>query len=235
MRAFPLLASVLLALAAPGSAVVVTLDQNGSPTITADHSVACEAQTGTADNTYYRSFALSDFGIGDDFTVSRVDFGVEEASSPGDSQSLTLTLYEGTSLAPLGAVVASDTFDIADQSSTHLSHAISGLVPFDSGGLVVALFSPGAGNTFLIGSNAASESAPGYLEAPSCQLEEPTAFFTFAPNTSILISVTGETVPEPARWVLLPCGAGALLLSQPILRSVVRSRIERTRGPGAPG
>jgi hypothetical protein len=238
MRALPLAASTLLALAPPASAVVITLSETTSTIIVDANSVACGTATESTDNTYYRAFAFADFGIDTDFTVSRVDFGVEKASSPSMSQSLTLTLYEGTSLSPLGPVAASDTFDIADQTLTTVSHPIAGVVPFASGGLVVGLFSEGAGNLFLIGSNSAGETAPGYVLAPGCGLDEPTALGTIDPEIHILISVTGEPAPEPARWLLLLSGAGALFGFESrsglmALRIFRRGRAEA--GSAAPG
>jgi hypothetical protein len=195
----------------------VTLSENASTTVVDHHSVGCDAAIGTDDNTYYRSFTFSNFGIGEDFRVSEVDFGVEEASSGANSQSLTLTIYSGTSVAPVGPVLATDTFDISDQTLSTEAHPIDALVPFSSGGLVVGLFSPAAGNTFLIGTNSAGESAPGYIEAPACGFDQPTPLSGVSSDVDVVMTVTGDVVPEPRSSVLV-VGAVATLLGLGALR-----------------
>jgi hypothetical protein len=218
MRTFAAGVAILVAIAPPAFAAV-TLSQNSSTFVTDGNSVNCP----TGDNSYYRSFDFSDFGIDDDFLTSRVDFGVERASSSSNGQTLTLTVYSGTSLAPLGSVIAIETFSIEDQTASAVQRPIIALAPFSSGGFVIGLFSPAGESTFLIGSNSAGETRPGYIEAPDCAINAPTPLSVVSSGVHVVMSVTG-VVPEPTSTNMLLVGVGTLLTLTRLRRSCWRRR-----------
>lgn len=60
-----------------------TITQSSSQAITSVNSVSCNNGIGHTDNSYYRAFQLTSFGIGTTWNVMSVDIGIEEASSGG--------------------------------------------------------------------------------------------------------------------------------------------------------
>ncbi|MEP7336974.1 MAG: putative Ig domain-containing protein, partial [Acidobacteriota bacterium] len=58
-----------------------TLTESSSQTITASNSVSCNNGVGHTDNSYWRAFTLSSFGVNNAFNVQSIDIGVETASS----------------------------------------------------------------------------------------------------------------------------------------------------------
>ncbi len=213
-----LLISLLAAVAACGSANAVTLSENvDSTTITNGNSVSCNNGAVNRDNTYFRSFSFANFGITGDFSLTSVTFAIEQASA---TLPLTVSIYTGTSVTNLGALVASSTFNISAQSDTLYTLNLSGVVPFSSGGLVMSVFSPDGTATnslFFIGSNAAGQTAPGYILAPDCGVTTPTDLAAIGfPNDHIIMTVTGTQVPEPGTYALL--GVGAVLMGSLVRR-----------------
>ncbi len=175
----------------------VTLTESTSQAITALNSVSCNNGVGHTDNSYFRAFNLASFGQGD-FNVCSVEVGVEEASSAGGSQPITINLYTvasgtfpGGALTPIGT----SSTTVADQSLTIVDFPVAG---FAAGtlDLVVEVFTPdgeAAGNLFFIGSNASAETAPSYLQAADCGVTTPmtTAAIGF-PNMHIVMNVHGD-------------------------------------------
>ena len=58
-----------------------TITQSSSQAITSLNSVSCNNGIGHTDNSYYRAFTLSSFGISGAWNIQSVDIGVEEAST----------------------------------------------------------------------------------------------------------------------------------------------------------
>lgn len=183
----------------------LTLSQSTSETITPLNSIACvqQDQNGNPvrhlDNSYYRVFDLAAAGVDGDFSVSSVRFGLESANSPSGSQPAAVRLYSLTGAFAVANLepVANINLTIANQSGTLIDQAIPGVVPVGSQ-LVVELFTPAstADNQLMFaGSNAAGETAPSYLRAPACGLNEPTPFASVGagyPNVQLVMSVTGS-------------------------------------------
>ena len=196
--------------AADAPARQITMAQADSATITAGNSVACQnlATNVNVQNSYFRVFALADFGVTDVLHVTEVAFGVDTAvagpSATAQPAQVQLGLYEATpgttTLDPSVIVALGDAVDvqIPDGDATTITVPITADVKA-SQNLIVELALPdgtAAGSTFLIGSNALGERAPGYLSAPGCGLANPTTVQSIVPAThgpvDILISVTGE-------------------------------------------
>jgi hypothetical protein len=193
--------------APPGS---MTLTETTSGAITNDNSIACYQR----ENSYYRAFQLSDYGITGAFHVTRVDFGVEIAQSNGGSQSVTVKVYsytgaiggvdlDTTAMTLLGSTTVSvpninsvDPFDgTEDGSGQVLTANVTGTVPA-GGKLVAEVFVPdgsASGNFFYPGSNAAGESKPGYIRAPNCSTPTPKSFASIGGSATVdlVLSVTG--------------------------------------------
>jgi hypothetical protein len=183
-----------------------TLKQTTVDTITVNNSQVCGNVNGTSENSYYRVFKLSDFGITTAFNVTAVSFGVENATAGGVATSqpvqVKLSNYTGslagttltTSALTLINAINISVDNVATPAIT--TTPITGIVPI-GGTLVVEIASPDGtaiGNKFYLGSNAGGESAPGYLRAPACSNATPKKWTAVGVTSTmhLVISVTGH-------------------------------------------
>lgn len=163
--------------------VPVTLSQNASTAVTGG-SFAC-VNTGnnrTRENSYYRVFPLADHGVPGSLEVKMVSFAVESAvAGAGTSQAAQVKIgrYAGiagtqldlTMITPINAAAV----QIPNGNGTTVTVPITGVLPPGSN-LVVELAIPdgdATGNQFFIGTNAAGETKPGYIRAPTCTVNAP--------------------------------------------------------------
>lgn len=181
-----------------------TIKQTTLDTVTADNSSACGTTAGTAENSYYRAFKLSDNGITGAFNVSKVSFGVENATAGmGTAQAAQVKLYSysgaltGTTLntAQLTAINAINIMIDNAATPTTKDVDITGVIPA-GGTLVVEIALPNGqavGNFFYMGSNAGGETKPGYLRAPACTYTSPVTLSSIGFATmNLVINVTGR-------------------------------------------
>lgn len=184
----------------------VTLSQAGSTSIVVGNAVSCndgDPFYDTAENSYYRAFKLSDYGVTGTFHSQHVDFGVETAAAGGASQSVTVNLYTytgavGTNLDTTKmTMIGSQTVTVPDTSSGEMLTAnIAANAPASST-IVAEVFVPDgetAGNEFFIGSNTGSETASGYIRAPACSTATPTELSSLGLSSqmTLVLSVTGS-------------------------------------------
>jgi hypothetical protein len=189
----------------------ITLTQTASTTITRNNSFVCFGPDGsagpTAQNTYYRVFALDDYGLTTTLHVTEVDFGIELADAgPNATRQparLQLGMYGATPTEPtldpaqIRSLAALD-IKIPDGAGTRMTVPITADVAPGTN-LIVELAIPdgvAAGSVFIIGSNAAGERRPGYTSAPDCALPAPTTMQSIAKQipageADIIMSVTG--------------------------------------------
>jgi hypothetical protein len=198
---------------APPGPVTVTLSQTTNNTVVAANSVACGGcnntsnpcnSTYTAENAYYRVFALADHGITTAFNVTQVTFGVQESTAV--TVQVKLGTYAGTPGTTLntgatdfaGAItqLATATVNVpATTTGISVPAPLTATVPAGSN-LIVEILSPthqGQANVyFYLGATNAGETKPGYLRAPSCSLATATTTGGIGyPAANLLISVTG--------------------------------------------
>jgi hypothetical protein len=191
---------------ADAAPVAVTLSQNTNGTmIGSASSVACGAAGSTAENSWYRVFKLADDNIVGGFRVTAVTFGVQEASGLPNVQ-VKIGTYSGNVTPPptqldtaLITPLNAATFAVpntAAAAATTVTVPITANVPALSQ-MIVEVFSPdlsGTGRYFYIGGNAAGETKPSYLRAPSGNCATPQPRTTGAlgfPNSHLVITVSG--------------------------------------------
>jgi hypothetical protein len=206
---------------APSGGNCPTITESSSQAITPLNSVSCNNGIGHTDNSYWRDFTLSSFGVNNAFDISSVDIGIEQASSggagaasaksikkaarfksgapAGTGQPLTVRLYTSSQAFPTGfpgslTQIGTASTMIADQSGTILNIPVTGSAPAGSQ-LVVEIFTPdgeAAGNLFFIGSNSAAETGPSYLSAADCGVTTPTTTAAIGfPDMHIVMNVNG--------------------------------------------
>ncbi len=185
----------------------VFLTHSASQTIMSANSVSCNAGGLHADNSYLRTFTLSDFGIFGDLTVTSVDVGVELASAgSGGSQPATVNLYtlDGPLVWANMTLIGTADVDVADQSLSIINVPVNGTVPA-GGTLVVEFFTPDGqadGNSFFVGSNNLGQTAPTYLAAADCGVVEPTDTAALGfPDMHLVMNVRGETAGGDIPWL----------------------------------
>ncbi|MCO5194516.1 MAG: S8 family serine peptidase [Anaerolineae bacterium] len=185
---------------------LVTITQSATNNIVQFNSVSCNAGGLHTDNSYLRVFDLMSYGITDDFDVTEVEIGVEQALGATGSQPIDVNLYILTdpnapltfgNLTPIGSTSTM----VSDQSLSLWSTPVMGTAPAGSM-LVVEIFTPDGqttGNSFFIGSNPDGQTGPSYLAAAACGVPEPldTAALGF-PGMHIVMNVTGDTTPPMA-------------------------------------
>jgi hypothetical protein len=186
--------------------MMMTLKQTTNTTPVAADSVACANQStgATKENSWYRVFPLSDFGITGPFHVTNVTFWVQSAAAgSGGMQAAQLKLgnYTGTvgnSTIDLSKVTALNAanIQIPDGNLTMVATPLKADLPA-GGNLIVEIFSPdgeAANNSFYLGATNAGETHPGYLRAPACssnsQVPKSTVALGFA-SANLLITVDG--------------------------------------------
>jgi hypothetical protein len=209
---------VVAVLSATAGAQISTLSQSTNNTNLTVGSIACGSGNPivfTFDNGYFRSYPLS--GLTGNITIVSIRFGVEQVQSTSGSRPMIIRLYadpNGGAPSPFGSLVLRHTenFTLPVNTTPHfVTQAMTGapttFMPNET--LVVEVNSPNGltpGNTFFIGSNAAGQSAPGYLRAPGttsgCGIADPVTLASLGyPNVHIVIDVnyvpTTQALPYP--------------------------------------
>ncbi|MEZ4802469.1 MAG: T9SS type A sorting domain-containing protein [Gelidibacter sp.] len=177
----------------------VTLSQNTSNTITPGNTVACATSQGVpADNIYYRAFDLVALGY-TQFDVNQVSFGINNASMIAAGFAVDVIIYSnsgGTFPAGTLTQVASVSVPIvAADANTIKTVPISASVVAPAqlvfGVSIPDEATPMHTTRFSLGSNAAGQSAPGYISSTACGLPISTITSIGFPNVHIVMSVAG--------------------------------------------
>jgi hypothetical protein len=208
---------------APVDCGPTTLTQSTSQTITPLNSAKCDDNVThyTKQGSSWRALSLTTMGVQGAFAVCSVQFGVEtatanQADGGGGTQPVTVRLYTSDPAFPGGTLtqIASTDLAVADTTASVVNTAISATVPANSQ-LVVEIFSPDGtalGNTFIIGSNAETETGTSYISFPDCETPDPTPTADRGyPNMHIVMNVIGqELLATPAALTVDATGAGNL-------------------------
>jgi hypothetical protein len=178
----------------------VRLEQTqGDNAIASGLSLACSDLNGTKENSWYRMFALPEFGVDKPFVVNRVNFGVQTAIG---AQRVKVSI--GTYAGPAGAVqldlekidmLGLTTINVPEgKQQTLQANFPSIAVPADAN-LIVEVKSEGIsedGAFFYLGATQSPELVPGYLRAPGCNTTAPTMTSALGySQTHLVISVSG--------------------------------------------
>lgn len=182
----------------------VTLNQSSSDAITPLNSVSCNGGGFHTDNRYFRVFDLAPLNLGGTLAIHTVQLGIETADAAGVNTTQPLVVKVWTQAAA-GApaaeasrtLQATQAVDLADQDGTILTVPLTtptAPLPADAV-VVVEVFTPdgqAAGHRFFIGSNAAGQTAPSYLQAPACGVNTPTNIASIGfPNMQIVLKAIG--------------------------------------------
>jgi hypothetical protein len=189
---------------APQQPVTVTLQETVNNTIAAANSIACgNGVPETRDNTWYRAFALSDFGISNDFHVTQISFAIQESAGTPSVQ-VKIGSYAGTvggttiNTAMITALNAVTVPIPATTTGESVPAPITADIPA-GGKFVVQIAAPdqlGTGKYVYIGASNGGENKPSYISSVGCGITTPTRPIdvdpTQFPNVDMIILVTGN-------------------------------------------
>jgi hypothetical protein len=187
---------------APQQPVTVTLQETVNNTIATANSIACGNGSETSDNTWYRAYALSDFGITNAFHVTQVSFAIQESAGTPSVQ-VKVGSYGGTvggmtldtsMIVPLNATTVTIPATTTGES---VPAPITADIPA-GGKLVVQIAAPnleGTGKYVYIGASNGGENKPGYITSVGCAINVPTRPIDVDPvqfaAVDLIILVTG--------------------------------------------
>ena len=177
--------------------------ESTSQTILDGNSVSCNNGIGHTDNHYWRAFDMNTFTGGQEYDVTSVSFGIEQATSgSGTGQPLTVNLYANHNAPFPGGdwqsnlIATTGSLNIPDQADSIFETALTATVPAGTLELVFEVFTPNGetdGNLFFVGSNADPETAPSYLSAADCGVTDPTPTGDIGfPDMHIVFNVNGS-------------------------------------------
>jgi hypothetical protein len=174
------------------------LSQTDDMTIAPGLSLACSDATGTKDNSWYRIFRLGEMGVDGPLTVHRVNFGVQTAI--GDSRvKVSIGTYDGhpgsveLDLAKVD-LLGLTTIAVPEGTQQMLQANFPAISVPQGANLIVEIRSEGQdGRYFYLGATQSTETIPGYLRAPTCDIPNPvmTAGLGYS-QTHLVIAVSGS-------------------------------------------
>ncbi|HVK66330.1 MAG TPA: DUF4215 domain-containing protein, partial [Polyangium sp.] len=178
------------------SAHAVPITQNTDPQTTGlGISTACGDGLSTSQSSYYRAFDLYGLGIPAS-AIRSVQFGVDALfNGPLVVRVRLYTLASTLEVANLVPIGEPAFVTLPSQLGTLVTVPLTPNVSFDTqDSIVVEIFVPNGqatGASFYIGSNAAGQSAPGYVRAPDCVgMEEITDLAALGnPNMHIVMTL----------------------------------------------
>ncbi|MFD2824044.1 T9SS type A sorting domain-containing protein [Lacinutrix iliipiscaria] len=176
----------------------VTLTQSNDDTNVTAGGVACWA-SGIGeyrDNSFFRAYNLSDFGVTEDFGITSVEYG---QGSADEGKIITCNIYTATSddltTATLTLIGTADHVSTAADDLSLISVALTANIPANST-IVFEVFAAGAGTTlgqtFFPGINAAGENDDSYIMAADCALTAPTPLSAVSPSDQYVMNVIGD-------------------------------------------
>jgi hypothetical protein len=192
----------------PGGSCPPTITESTSQEIVDGNSVACGP--GASTTHYWRAFDMNTFTGGQQYDITSVDFGIEQATSAtGTGQSVTVNLYTNSgSPFPNGTltkIATSGLLNIPDQVDSIFNEPITVSVPAGTLELVMELVAPDGdptNNIFFIGSNPDPETRTSYISADDCGTPDPVPVADIGfPDMHYVINVHGAcpgATPTPS-------------------------------------
>lgn len=176
----------------------LTLSHSDSLDVISRNTIACGItdQPDTLQNSFYRVFTLSDFGIIGEFEASEVTIGIESIGAAADIEVFLHRLDGALAQANLVEIDSTTVALDGTEETELLTLSLDGVFqPDDS--IVVEIAAPsfdGTGNSFYAGSNDQGETAPSYINSfGNCGISEITPFADLNfPEVHLVMTVSGN-------------------------------------------
>ncbi|MEO7924520.1 MAG: HYR domain-containing protein [Chitinophagaceae bacterium] len=164
--------------------------------------IGCQSGGLTTMNSWWRAYDLAPLALSAPLTIRTVTFGIETSNAASGTIPVTVKLYTSAGAFPGGTrtQIASQTVNVPNQAGTLFTVNLT-TPPTVAVNAIVAVEvnvpdgrSP-VNHTFFIGSNAAGQTAPGYIQAADCGIANPVTLASIGfPNDHIIINMSG-TIP----------------------------------------
>lgn len=166
----------------PPAGTAVVISQSSSTTVSSGTSVYCGNMQTTRDNTWYRAFKLSDYGVTGTLHISRVTFAVE--GTKGATVRIAIHSYTGhigttlelskmTELTakndaiPDNATPIAALFSLDVPASSTIVLEVRGQDSLNGGGMLTSYFH--------LGANSAGQSGSSYWRSAACGVGTPSS------------------------------------------------------------
>jgi len=191
----------------PGAQI---LSQTNSNSIGPVIQIGCQSGGLTTENSYWRSYDLSTYGLAGALTINSVTFGIETANASGPTQTVDVRLYTSAGAFPGGArtLIASQTVQVPDQTNSLFTVNLTTPPTVPANAIVVfEVHTPDgrapANNAFFIGSNNLGQTQPCYISAADCGVPTPVTLASLGfPDMHIVMNIAGNVAgPNPLTLV----------------------------------
>ncbi|WP_157809507.1 PA domain-containing protein [Ulvibacter sp. MAR_2010_11] len=174
-------------------AAAVVITHSVTQTINPGDGITCNTGGIANNNSFFRDFDLSTFGISGDFEVTSAEFGIETISS---NFPVTVNIYSIVGAWPGGALTLEGTTvynAVPGDAGTVVSVPISATIPAGLH-MIYELAIVGNGSTsFFLGCNLDGQTGPSWITAPDCGANTPTDLFAaFGLNNSFVMNIVGD-------------------------------------------
>ena len=173
--------------------------------------VRCGGGGTTADNSFMRTYTLTDFGIDGGFNVTAVQFGVESAIGPALPMEARIYLLEGNFVFANMTLLGSGAATISSANNeTVVTIPVEAEVPAGSTIVVEAFVFDSTTSDLFPGANSAGETAPSYIASNACSIPQPVTYASIGfPDAHLVLNVVGESgdglfVFEPGAGTVAP-------------------------------
>lgn len=156
----------------------------------------CTHSDGTriAQNSFLRTYTLTDFGIDIGFKVTAIQFGINIFRGSALPLQARIYMLEGDFVFANMTLLGSSTATVSeDDHQTIITIPVEAELP--AGATIVAeVFVPRSETSnFAPGANGLGETAPSYLASAECSIPEPVTYASIGfPSTNLVLNVVGE-------------------------------------------
>lgn len=186
----------------PAASCPSTITHSSSQAIILGNSISCNTGPPAGlhfDTSYWRAFNMAAFTGSQEYRITSVSFGIENARSGSASgQPLTVRLYTNSGGAfPVGnrTLISTTSVNVLNQTQAIFILPLAVTVPAGTSELVMEVFTPSgqdAENSFFIGSNTGTQTGPSYVSSANCGNPTPTDTAILRPEMHIVFNVNGS-------------------------------------------
>ncbi|AXJ01334.1 Por secretion system C-terminal sorting domain-containing protein [Cyclonatronum proteinivorum] len=157
--------------------------------------VRCGGSGTTADNSFLRTYTLTDFDVNDDFSVTAVQFGVESVVGPALPVEVRVYLLEGDFTFSNMTLIGTGSANInSNQDLSVVTIPVEAEVPAGSTIVVEAFISDSDTSDLFPGANSLGETAPSYIASHACGIPEPITYASIGfSDVHLVLNVVGES------------------------------------------
>ncbi|AXI99507.1 Por secretion system C-terminal sorting domain-containing protein [Cyclonatronum proteinivorum] len=157
--------------------------------------VRCGGGGTTAENSFMRTYTLTDFDIDGGFNVTAVQFGVETATGPALPLEARIYLLEGDFVFANMTLLGSGAGSVSSANDLSVvTIPVEAEVPAGSTLVVEVFVDDSTTSDMFPGANSEGETSPSYIASDTCGIPEPTPYSAIGfPDAHLVLNVVGES------------------------------------------